>query len=368
MGSVRYCRHALLGLMLSLLPTLAWAQAINPLAFNALNTAQQAQDSGDLARARAVLNEALEKVAADSLEQALIEQRLAYVAIRGEQYDQAIEWLSKALAHDKLDAEAVRQEHLNLAQLMASQGRYREAATLLESERRRAGLNLDQTQLLVQCYSNTRDYAKAIPLAEEVVRGNAGAADVWYQLLVGMSYEQEQYGRAAQWQKVLLKRNPSRAENWRQLAGLQSMAGKQQAAAATLRLAHEAGLGLTQTDLDNMVALQVNAGAPWQAARLLEALLQQQLLPNSAARQERLAQLWTLARDRTRARAAWAALANGSNNAEHWLRLAGIQLEDGDWPELLDTLKRAQPVASSQQRQLIRQWEGYARSVMDHNS
>ena len=45
-------------------------------------------------------------------------------------------------------------------------------------------------------------------MAEQVVKANAGADDVWYQLLVGMSYEQGQYGRAAQWQKVLLKRNP----------------------------------------------------------------------------------------------------------------------------------------------------------------
>src|SRR5690606_12197154 len=157
------------------------------------------------------------------------------------------------------------------------------------------------------------------------------------------------------------------AEHWRQLAALQSQAGEQRAAAATLRLAHEAGVGLGARDLDNLVALQVNAGAPWQAARLLEELMAQQLLPRDAAHQERLAQLWTLARDRQRAREAWAALANGSNRADHWLRVAGFQLEDGQWQELLGTLKRAQSGASAQQRQLIRQWEGYAQSALDNS-
>ena len=369
MATANYCRAAVLLLALWLTPTLVLAQqAINPAVYLALNSAQKAQQNGDLAGARTTLSGALDKAADGSLELALIQQRLGYLAIAAEQYPQAIDWLTKALAHDQLDAEAARQDRLNLAQLLAAQGRYPDAARLLERERRAAPLNLEQTRLLVQCYSRMGEYAKAIPLAEQVVKANAGAGDVWYQLLVGMSYEQGQYARAAQWQKVLLKRHPDKPGNWRQLAGLQSQAGEQRAAAATLRLAHEGGMGLTQTDLDNLVALQVNAGAPWQAARLLEELTAQQLLPQNAARQERLAQLWTLARDRDRARAAWTALANGSNQAGHWLRLAGLQLEDGDWPELMTTLQRAQGGANSQQRQLIRQWEAYARSAMENNS
>lgn len=369
MAAVNYCRATALALALLLAPTLVLAQqAINPAVYIALNSAQKAQQKGDLSGARNTLNGALDKAAAGSVELALIQQRLGYVAIAAEQYSQAIDWLNKALEHDQLDAEVARQDRLNLAQLLAVQERYPEAARLLEREQRHAPLNLEQIQLLVQCYSRMREYGKAIPLAEQVVKTNAGAGDVWYQLLVGMSYEQGQYARAAQWQKVLLNRHPDKPEHWKQLAGLQSQAGEQRAAAATLRLAHEGGMGLTHTDLDNLVALQVGAGAPWQAARLLEELTAQQLLPQNAARQERLAQLWTLARDRDRARAAWTALANGSNKADHWLRLANIQLEDGDWPELLSTLQRAQSGASSQQRQLIRQWEGYARSAIENNS
>lgn len=369
MGVANLYRSLALGLTLLLVPGLAMAQqAINPAVFQALTTAQKAQQNGDLDKARTALNQALDKVEAGSLELALIQQRLGYVAIAAKQNGQAIDWLSKALAHDKLDAPAARQDQLNLAQLLAVEGQYGEAARLLERAQAGGALSLEQKQLLVQCYSQARQYAKAIPLAEQVVRADSGAADIWYQLLVGMNYQQERYDSAAQWQKILLKRAPQNREHWRQLAGLQSQAGKQPAAAATLRLAHEAGIGLTQADLDNLVALQVNAGAPWQAARLLEELMAQKLVPTDAARQERLAQLWTLARDRNRAREAWVAVANGSGRSDHWLRLANIQLEDGQWSDLLTTLKRAQSGASTQQRQLIRQWEGYARSAMEDNS
>lgn len=369
MGVSNLYRSAALGLALLLTPGLVMAQqAINPAVFQALTVAQKAQQSGDLSKARTALSQALDSVEAGSLELALIQQRLGYVAIAAQQNGQAIDWLRRALAHDKLDAPTARQDQLNLAQLLAVEGQYGEAARLLERAQAGGALSLEQKQLLVQCYSQAQEYTKAIPLAEQVVRADPAAADVWYQLLVGMNYQQQRYDSAAQWQKVLLKRAPQNREHWRQLAGLQSQAGKQTAAAGTLRLAHEAGLGLTQTDLDNLIAMQVNAGAPWQAARLLEELMAQKLLPVDAARQERLAQLWTLARDRTRAREAWAAVASGSGRADHWLRLAGIQLEDGNWTDLLATLKRAQSGASSQQRQLIRQWEGYARSAIENNS
>lgn len=369
MGVANLYRGTALGLMLLLAPALATAQqAIKPAVFMALSAAQKAQQSGELGKARSTLDKAINDAEAGSLELALIQQRLGYVAIAAKQNRQAIDWLRKALAHNKLDATVTRQDQLNLAQLLAAEGQYRDAARLLESVQAGGALTLEQKQLLVQCYSQAQEYTKAIPLAEQVVRANPAAADVWYQLLVGMNYQQQRYDSAAQWQKVLLKRAPQSREHWRQLAGLQSQAGKQTAAAGTLRLAHEAGLGLTQGDLDNLIAMQVNAGAPWQAARLLEELMAQKLLPVDASRQERLAQLWTLARDRTRAREAWAAVANGSGRADHWLRLAGIQLEDGNWSELLTTLKRAQSGASSQQRQLIRQWEGYARLAIENNS
>lgn len=364
-----YWRQGLLGLALSLVAGLVAAdQAINPAVFSALMTAQKAQDKGEFAAARRTLTEALKQAGSAKLELALIQQRLGYLAIAAGQNKQAIDWLSKALSHGQLDAKAARQDRLNLAQLLAADGQYAKAARLLERERGQGGLSTEQTQLLVQCYSQSQNYAKAIPLAEQVVQANAAADDVWYQLLVGMHYQQGHYAGAVRWQKVLLKRHPQSVEQWRQLAGLQSQAGDQRGAAATLRLAHIGGFGLQQSDLDNLVALQINAGAPWQAARLLEEIIGQRLLSNNPARQERLAQLWTQARDRNRARAAWASLATDSGRSDHWLRLAGLQLEEGDWPELLSTLKRAQSGASNQQRQLIRQWEGYARSAIENNS
>lgn len=339
-------------------------QAINPGVFNALNAAQQAQEAGDHTRARSRLETALAQSADGSLERALVQQRLGYLAIARDRNAEAIDWLRKALAHGQLSDEAARQDRINLAQLLIMREGYAEAVALLEQEHAREPLGNQPKRLLVQAYNRLERFSKAIPIAEQVVASDPQVEASWYQLLAGMNQRLERYREAERWLKVLLKREPGSMQYWQQLAGVQSQGGRQVAAAATLRLAHESGIRFSQTDLDNLVALQVRAGAPWQAARLLQALLDEQLLPADGTRGERLAHLWHQARDHDRAHAAWLALATRSGQAEHWLRAAGIQLEQGQWDQLLSSLKQAEPGASAEQRDLIRQWQQYAQNAL----
>ena len=364
MNRLRYSLTAL-SLCLVLSAGAAYAQqAINPGVFSALNSAQQAQEAGDYASAQSRLKSALEQSGDGSLERALVEQRFGYLAIARERNAEAIDWLRKALAHDQLSAEAARQDRINLAQLLIMQERYREAVVLLEHEHAQQPLGNQPKRLLVQAYSRLQQYGKAIPIAEQVVAADSGVESSWYQLLAGMNQRLERYSEAERWLKVLLKREPDNIQYWRQLAGVQSQGGRQVVAAATLRLAYETGIRFSPSDLDNLVALQVRAGAPWQAARLLQALFDEQLLVADPARSERLAQLWHQARDHERAHAAWLALATSSGQAEHWLRAAGIQLEQGQWDQLLSSLKQAEPGASAEQRNLIRQWQQYAQNAL----
>jgi tetratricopeptide (TPR) repeat protein len=339
-------------------------QAIDPGVFQALNSAREAQQSKDFASAQRTLVAVLNATEPSSLERALVQQRLGYLAIERQRSAEAIDWLRKSLDHGQLDDQAASQDRRNLAQLLAQVGQDAEAVSLLEAELAAGTLPLDTRRLLVQLYNRLEQYSKAVPLAEQVVRVDPGVDAVWYQLLAGMNYRLQRYEAAEKWFRVLLRRQPENAEIWRQLAAVQSMDRRQDDAAGTLRLAYEGGIRLSETDLENLVSLQVAAGAPWQAARLLEALLQQQLLAGSAERSERLARLWQLARDHARAEEAWRTLARRTGQAEHWMRLAAIQLERGRWPELLDSLTQARAGASTRQRQTIDQWAEYARRAM----
>ncbi|SDT94331.1 tetratricopeptide repeat protein [Halopseudomonas salegens] len=355
-------------LLLCLLPLIhlqAQTQSIAPAVYNALSSARQAQAEGNLAQARQTLREALSDTDSESLEAALLHQRLGYLAIATDDYPTAIRALRTALESEQLAAEVARQDRLNLAQLYLLDEQPQAAIELFVVARNREPLPLNSKRLLVQAYMQTGQYRAALPLAEEVVSADAGAEDIWYQLLVGLNHRLQRFRAAADWQQVLVRRNPGSVSAWRQLAGLQSLAGQQRAAAASLRLAREAGLDLSEQDMDNLIALQVQAGAPWQAARLTEELMAAGLLASTPQRQRQLAQLWQQARDHDRALAAWTRVAEASGRSEHWLQVAGLHLQQADWPALLTILERAESNANSRQRQQIAEWRHYARQYTE---
>lgn len=252
----------LLWLLLSVACSAQAQQTIDPQVFQALNSAREAQQSKDFAAARNQLEAALSTTEPRSLERALVQQRLGYLAIERQRNAEAIDWLRKALAQKQLGEQAASQDRRNLAQLLAQAGENAEAVSLLETELAADRLPLDTRRLLVQLYTRLERYSKAIPLAEQVVREDPGVEAIWYQLLAGMNYRLQRYQAAEKWFRVLLRREPHNAQIWRQLAGVQSLDRRQVDAAATLRLAYEGGIRLSETDLENLVALQVAAGAP----------------------------------------------------------------------------------------------------------
>lgn len=341
----------------------ATAQQISQPVFEAINEAQRLQKSGRLSQAQEQLEAIRAGLREGSLELALIQQRLGYLAVEQNRPQEAIDWLRRALASGALDDAAAAQDRRNLAQLLMVAGRHAEAVRLLETEQRRGELSLSLKRLLVQAYNELEQYDKAIPLAEQVVAADPQADAVWYQLLAGMNHRLERYRQAERWLKVLLRRQPAQADYWRQLAGMQSLGGRQVEAAATLRLAYESGVSLDDRDLQNLIAVHVQAGAPWQAARLLQALINERLLEPDTQRQRLLAQLWLQARDRERAEAAWSSLADRSGETADWLQVARLQLESQRWSALLATLERARAGASSQQVALIDQWHDYVNAI-----
>lgn len=335
-------------LALLLLATPLLAAQIDPAVYKALDDARAAEQQGNATTARLRLQAALPMSAEGSLERALLQQRLAYLAIDANDAEHAIHWLTESLKQDALGAEAQAQDRANLARLLMQQGRYQQAV----SELAQLPASDVTLQLQVQAYRQLGQFDKALPLAEQVVRQRPAADDSWYQLLVGMNHELKRYAAAARWQQVLLQRAPQSAVGWRQLASLQSLAGEQSKAAATMRLAQLAGVGLSEQDMDSLVALHARAGAPWQAARLLEQLLRERLLNGTLARQRQLAQLWQTARDYPRALTVWQQVASGSGQSADRLQVAWLHYQQAQWPDVLASVQGIQPAGAAQRRQL----------------
>ncbi|MGQ7956171.1 tetratricopeptide repeat protein [Pseudomonas sp. SP16.1] len=333
-------------------------QTIDPAVFRALNAAQAAQQKGDHGAARKALEAA--EANSGSLEEALIWRSQAYVAWSAGNNGQAIDWLDKAVHSGKLDEQMLAGERLNLAKLNLGERRFAKVVELLAPNQAKASEEV--LQMLVQAYQGLNQPAKALPLAERYVQANPNAGDIWLQFLVGANADLKRYAQAERWQRQLLARQPDDAKGWRQLAALQQMAGSHDKALATLRAAHSKGLRFSESELDNLVLLASAAEQPWQGAKLLAGLLDNGLLANTAARQERLGLFWWQARDRAAAVRVLRPLAERSGNGKHWLYVAQLELEQSRWQAGLDALARAE--RSGAERSKVRSWRQWAESEL----
>lgn len=329
------------------------AQSIDPTVFRALERAQTAQEKGDYSTARQTLAQA--KAKPDSLEQTLLWRSQAYLAWAEGNNKQALELLEKAVNSGKLDEQLIAGERMNLARLNLLQGHYAKVVSLLGSADQG---NEEVLQMLVQAYQGLGQHAKALPLAERYVKANPKAADSWLQFLVAVNAELKRYEAAERWQRQLLLRHPDQAKGWRQLAGLQQLAGAEDKALATLRAAHAKGVVFSEAELDNLVLLASAADQPWQGAKLLQGMLESGLLASNATRRERLAMLWWQARERSPAARIYRELAEQSGGAKLWLSVAQLELEQAHWQAGLDALQQAERAGA--ERSKVRAWREWA--------
>ena len=351
-------RPLLLLAFLSFMASAQAAQSIDPAVFKALERARSAQDKGDYSVARQALTQAEAK--AGSPEEALLWRSRAYLAWAEGNNRQALELLEKAVDSGKLDDAMLPNERLNLAKLNLAERRYAKVVSLLGAQQKPSE---EVLQMLVQAYQGLGQHAKALPLAERYVQANPNASETWLQFLVGANAELKRYDAAERWQRRLLTRAPNDAKRWRQLAGLQQLAGDEDKALATLRAAHTKGLSFSESELDNLVLLAGAAGQPWQGARLLQGMLEAKLLPISATRQERLGLLWWQARDRQAASRIYRELAAQSGSAKFWLNVAQLELEQSRWQAGLDALRQAERAGA--ERRKVRAWREWAEGELN---
>ena len=136
--------------------------------------------------------------------------------------------------------------------------------------------------------------------------------------------------------------------------------GQHAKALATLRTAYSKGISFKASDLDSLISLASASEQPWQAARLLEGMLQHGLLTRNASSQERLAQLHWQARDYPRAAAQYAQLAKQTGKGQHWLSLAQLEIQQGRWDAGLQALTAAEQAGANPQQ--VRAWRDWAQN------
>lgn len=335
----------------------AASQSIAPDVLRALQVAQTAQQAGKYAEAEQALRAV--KVKPNSLEQVLIWRSQGYLAWTQGRNTQAIDLLDKALRSGQLTSEQAAEDRLNLAKLSFSVKKYEQTLKYLQN----VAQTNDTLEMRIQAWQGLKRLDKALPLAEQYLKGKKTIDDNWLQFMVGANAELKRYAQAEIWQKRILQRSPHQLATWKQLAALQQLAGQHYKALATLRTAYSKGINFKPSDLDSLLALASASDQPWQAARLLDGMLKHGILASTTASQERLAQLHWQARDYRNAAQHYGQLAKQTGKGQHWLNLAQLEIQQGRWNAGLQALSAAEKAGAKPQQ--IRAWRDWAQSRLE---
>lgn len=337
-----------------LLSSLATAQTIDIKTLRALQTAQSAQERGDLNKAEQVLRQLQPEKG--SYAEALVWRTHGYLVWQKNHIGHAIQLLEQAYKSGQLTDEQRQEDALSLAKLNTQLERPQQALTYLA----RVTENQESLELSIYNWQMLGRYDKALPLAERYLAKESTVSEQWLNFMVAANAELKRYPAAQKWQKQLLARHPQQVAQWRQLAALQQMSGSYAQAFATLRTAYQQGLAFSEADLEQLVALASAAEQPWQGARLLTELMQQGRLKKTPARQERLAQLQWQSRERSLALAEYQRLAEQTQQAKHWLTVVQLASEQELWPQAKQALQAAAKAGAS--RKEIRNWQEWLES------
>ncbi len=332
-------------------PAMAQSQTIDFKTLRALQSAQQAQQQGELDKAARIL--AGVQAEPGSYAQALVWRTEGYLVWQKNHNAHAFDLLQKAYGSGQLDEQQMLEDALALASLSLQLDKPQQALEYLQQ----TSQSRQQLELSIYAWQLLGRYDKALPLAEKYLAGQTDISEQWLGFMVAANAELKRYAKAQQWQKKLLALHPQQVLQWRQLAGIQQLAGEYQQAFATLRTAYQQELAFSDADLDMLVALASAAQQPWQGAQLLGSLMQQGRLASTAARQERLARLQWQARERGEALQQYQALAQQSDQAAHWLMVVQLASEQEDWSLARQALQSA--ASSGASRKQVRSWQDW---------
>lgn len=317
--------------------------------FTRLAAAQRAAEAGNLDGAERLLA-ALEREfsgarALNSYELANVHNFRAYIHYTRQDYPAAILAWERVLAQPDLPQAMEAGTRYSLAQLYVATSDWKRAAAMLEAWFRLADDPAPESHvLLAQAHYQLGQHAEALAaieraLAEARSRGQPPREN-WYLLQRMASYASGDLKATAKALGVLAERWP-RKEYFVQLAGILGELGEAGRQLAALEIAYRGGWLDGERELLNLAYLYLGNETPIRAARVLERGLEDGRIAPGARNLELLGAALRQARENRRAIEVLERAAREGGDAELWVRVAGLQLEENADEQAVAAARRA---------------------------
>ena len=319
------------------------AQAVSKAVYDKILQAQEKIDAEDDAGALRILNNLNRGDKLTEYERSNILNYIGFVYYNMDDVKAAIATYEEMLRIPSLEEQIRKQTVYTLAQLSMMEELYTKAIRLIEQWFTLESNPAPEPYVLYaqMLYQENRyaDMIAPIESAMEVaIKRNKPVKEDWYVLLNFAYFQQEDYRKVRDIQKILLVNWPKKGY-WRSLAGAYSELGEDNNLFASFDAAHTQGLWRTESELVTMAQLYMANDVPYKAAMLLSSEMESGRVKRNAKNYRLLAQAWRVAQEDEKSIPALKEAARLSDDGELDLRLGNAYLNLGRYGECISAVK-----------------------------
>ncbi|ANO51423.1 tetratricopeptide repeat protein [Woeseia oceani] len=319
------------------------AQAVSKKVYDRIQLAQEKVDAKEYNEALKILNDlrAGDKLTEYELQNVL--NYLGFVYYNMDNVKDAIRIYEEMLRIPSIEPQIKKQTLYTLAQLATMEEDYGKALKLLDEwfvlETNPAPEPyILYAQNLYQM-SKYKEMIKPIETALEVAKKREKEIkEDWYVLLNFAYFQEENYAKVRDIQKILLVNWPKK-RYWFSLAGAYTELGEDQNLISAYDAAHTQGLLEKESEFVTMAQLFMQAEVPYKAAKLLDEKMKEGVVAKNAKNYRLLSQAWQLAMEDEEAIPALQAAANLEDDGELFVRLGNAHLNLGEYDKCEDAVR-----------------------------
>lgn len=316
---------------------------IPPWTYRELNKAEQLITQQEYAKARTKLEKVLTKIKKNSYARAITLRSLSTVYALENKYQKSSSLLKQALETKALSDKQQQEALFNLGQLYMASEQYKKAVATLDPWLAKHPDTTD-TQvriLLANAYAQLKQYRKALPYIEHVIKHAKKPKASWLQLNLALYYELENYPQAVVILRRLISLHPDNKDYWQQLTSIYQQLQQYKHALTISNLAYKNGFLATEPAIIQLFNLFLYNEQPYQAASLLSKELDDNRVKSTAANRELLANAWTAAREYTQAINTLEQASSLHEKGDLYLQLGRIHVEQELWQDAVVVIKKA---------------------------
>lgn len=319
------------------------AQAVSKEVYDKIQQAQEQVDADDFKGALRILNSLNSSDKLTEYEKSNVLNYIGFVHYNMGNAKAAIATYKEMLSIPSLEEQIRKQTVYTLAQLNTMEEQHNEAIRLLEQW---FALELNPAPEPYILYAQNlyqvnryKDMIKPIETAMEVAKKrDTPVKEDWYVLLNFAYFQQEDYKKVRDIQKILLVNWPKK-RYWFSLAGAYTELGEDNNLYAAYDAAQTQGMLEREAELVTMAQLHMQFEVPYKAAILLQTEMEKGRVPRNAKNYRLLSQAWSLAQEDEKSIPALKEAARLSDEGELDLRLGNAYLNLGRYDECVSAVQ-----------------------------